>query len=200
MPVTSYRSASVVVNDGGVGTRTWDSDDFNTALVGTEVQTDDNVYAGSQMTGSSVSNWLKCTSFGFTSSDVPPGATIDGIEIEVRQFRNDLITIASTALQLVKGGTISGSNIGTTGDWATSETVVVYGSPTTLGGLSFTDSDVTSSNFGVALSVTNNSARVSTIVRTRLVDQVRIRIHYTGGGGGGGGFDSKKASQFIGFF
>lgn len=198
MAVTSYKSAAVVINETGVGSTTWDSDDFGTPLVGTEVQTDDNVYAGTSSGGSTTSNWLKCTSFGFTSSDVPSGATIDGIEIEVIQHRTDSITVASTELKYVKGGTISGTDVGASGDWATSEATVTYGSSTSLGGLSFTDTDVTASNFGVALNVTTASSRSPFFGRNKVIDRVRVRIHYTTGGGGG--FDAKKASQFIGFF
>jgi len=198
MAVTAYKSAGAVVNETGVGSTAWESDDFGTPLGGTDVQSDDNTYAGTSIGGSTTSNWLKCTSFGFTSSDVPSGATIDGIEVEVIQYRNTTITVASTEVKYVKTGTISGTNVGITGDWATSETAVTYGSSTSLGGLSFTDSDVTASNFGVALNLTTNSSRAPFFGRTKMVEQVRIRIHYTTGGGGG--FDVKKASQFLGFF
>ena len=197
MPTTSWKSTGTVANDLGVGSITWDTNDFFDPLVGTECSTDDNVYAGVQLGTSSTSVWLKATNFGFTSTDIPVGSTIDGFEVEVRQFKTGTIVVASTVVKLVKAGTVSGNDFGNTTDWATSETAVVYGSSSQLGGLSWTQSDVTSSNFGVALSITNVSGFGLLSGRNRLVDQIRMRVNYTVGGAS---FDQKKASEFLTFF
>lgn len=197
MAVTAWKAAGTAANDTSTGSVTWDSDDLFTPISGTEVTSDDNVYAGPQLAGAGTTNWLKATNFGFTSTDIPVGSSIDGFEIEVRQFKSGSIVVSSTTINLVKAGTVSGSNFGTAGDWATTETVVNYGSATQLGGLSWTQSDVVSSNFGVALSVINASSILPVGARNRFVDQIRMRVNYTVGGAS---FDQKKASQFLTFF
>lgn len=178
MAVTSYLSSGTCADDNSVGTVTWDSDGFGTPLVGTEVSSDNNVYAGASANNSATSHYLKCTNFGFTSSDIPSGSTINGFEIEVRQFRNALPTITATVVKFVKGGSVVGNDIGNTTDWAGTETVVTYGSSTELGGQSWTQSDVTASNFGCVISVTWGTTRLLSTFCT-LVDQVRIRVYYT---------------------
>jgi hypothetical protein len=197
MPVTAWKSTGTVANDLGVGSITWDTNDFFDPVVGTECSTDDNVYAGVQLGTSTTSVWLKATNFSFTSTDIPVGSTIDGFEVEIRQFKTGTIVVSNTVVKLVKAGTVSGNDFGNTTDWATSETAVTYGSSTQLGGLSWTQSDVTSSNFGVALSITNAGGLGLLSARNRLVDQIRIRVNYTEGGGA---FDQKKASEFLVFF
>ena len=135
MAVTSYNNTGTVADDSGVGTLTWYADDSSTALSGSEVTSDDGTYAGVFSTNLSVTHYLKCTNFGFTSGDIPSGSTINGFEIEVRQYRTSTPTVTSTLVKFVQGGTVSGNDIGTAADWATSETAVVYGSSTELGGL-----------------------------------------------------------------
>lgn len=197
MAVTAWKVAGTAANDTSTGSVTWDSDDLFTPLSGTEVTNDDNIYAGPQLAGSGTSNWLKATNFGFTSTDIPVGSSIDGFEIEVRQFKSGTIVVSSTTIKLVKAGTVSGNDFGTAGDWATTETVVNYGSATQLGGLSWTQSDVVSTNFGIALSIVNAFSTSPVGARNRFVDQIRMRVNYTVGGAS---FDQKKASEFLTFF
>jgi hypothetical protein len=197
MAVTAWKAAGTAANDTSAGAVAWDSDDLFTPIAGTEITNDDNIYAGPQLAGSGASVWLKATNFGFTSTDIPTGSSIDGFEIEVRQFKSGTIVVASTVVQLVKAGTVSGSNFGNTTDWATTETAVTYGSATQLGGLSWTQSDVTSTNFGMALRITNASSMSPVGGRNRFVDQIRLRVNYTVGGAS---FDPKKASEFLTFF
>lgn len=179
MALSSYKSSGTCADDSSVGTISWLQSDASTALAGTEVSSDDDVYAAFQGESAAVTHYLKCTNFGFTSSDVPSGATILGFEIEVRQFRNSGPTVTSTTVKLVKGGTISGNNIGASVDWDATETAVVYGNSSQLGGLSWTQSDITSSNFGCAISVSLASARVSLSGASHFIDQVRVRVYYS---------------------
>ena len=195
MATTSWKSAGTAESVTGVGTLQWFADDAGTALSGSEVSSDNGVYAGIFGTASAVSNYLRATNFGFTNSDVPIGSSIDGFEIEVVQFRNGSPVTSSTLIKLVKGLSVVGSDFGVSGDWATSETTVTYGSSTELGGTSWTQSDVVSSNLGMVLSVTLGSG-FALIDRVQLVEQIRMRIHYTVGAG----FDAKTASSFLQFF
>lgn len=182
MAVTSYLSTGTCADDSGVGTLTWYVDDLSTPLSGSELSSDNGVYAGVFSSSLAVTHYLKCTNFGFTSGDVPSGSTINGFEIEVRQHRTSTPTTASTLVKFVKGGSVVGNDIGTAADWATSETAVVYGNSTELGGQSWTQSDVTASNFGCVISVTMSSTRAVPATLIHLVEQVRIRVYYTAPG------------------
>lgn len=195
MAVTAWKTAGTVSNLTGVGTLAWVADDSGTALAGTEVSSDNNVYAGIIPATAGVSNYLRATNFGFTSTDIPVGSSIDGFEIEVIQFRSGTPVVVSTQVFLVKSSAVVGSNFGTTADWAVTETAVVYGSSTQLGGTSWSQSDVTSSGFGAALSVTLG-AGIAPINRVQLVEQVRVRAYYTVGAA----FDPKRSSAFMPWF
>lgn len=178
MAVTSYLSCGTCADDSGVGTMTWAQDEFGTALAGTELSSNDNVNAGVATPSSgATSHYLKCTNFGFTSGDVPSGSTINGFEIEVRETTSTP-AVSSTLVKLVKGGSVVGNDIGAAGDWPGTETAVVYGSSTELGGQSWTQSDVVASNFGCVISITIGTSRFMPSFGY-LVDQVRIRVYYT---------------------
>lgn len=179
MSVTSWKTAGTVASNSSIGTISWDSDDSGTALVGNEVSSDNGVYAGAINSGGSVTYYLKSTNFGFTSGDVPIGASVDGLEIEVRQYRVGSPNIASTLIKLVKSGSVVGNDIGTAVDWATTETPVSYGGSTELGGQTWTQSDVVASTFGCVFSATSASSRVVSINRNLLIDQVRMRVYYS---------------------
>lgn len=195
MATTSWKTLQVCADAAGVGTATWDADDFAAALVGTEVSADDNVYAGFNGSGSVVSRWLKCTDPAFTSVDVPLGSTIDGIEVEIIRHRPSGFVVSSTAIKFVKGGTISGNDIGDAADWPTSEGSQGYGSSSELGGLSWSQADIVSSTFGCAISATLASSRAAPgFSRSHLVEQVRMRVHYTLG------TPAAIGPQFMGFF
>lgn len=198
MAVTAWKTAGTCVNDTSAGTLAWLADtDLVTPLVGNELSSDNDVFANNTFASTATSNFLKATNFGFTTSDIPSGSSIDGIEIEVRQIKYSG-GVASTLIKLVKANAIVGSDFGVTGDWSTTETAVVYGGATQLGGQSWTVSDITASNFGMVLAYTGTSSRLIPFGTSFAVDQVRIRVYYTVGGGGS--FDPKVASQFLTFF
>lgn len=115
-------------------------------------------------------------------------------------------------IQMIKGGTRSGSNLSSGAALPGADAYVTFGTSTQLWGLSWTDSDINASNFGVAircnigsgfttqyLHATNfgfaipSGATIDGIVveveaRTSgapEVDHVRITVYYTPGGGGG---------------
>lgn len=195
MAVTSWKTCGTCANNTGVGSAPWEADDEGGTLVGTEASSDNNVYAGVKAQGSTVSHYLKCTNFGFSSGDVPSGATIDGIEVEIIRYRTSDFVVASTAVLFCKGGTISGNNIGSAADWPTSEGTATYGSSSQLGGLSWTQSDIVASTFGCGISFTNATSRSPDgFSRTQLIEQVRMRVHYTESAG------APKGPQFMGFF
>lgn len=194
MAVTSWKTSGTAANATGVGTLAWVADDSSTPLSGNELSSDNNVYAGIIPATSATTNYLRATNFGFTSADVPAGSTIDGFEVEVIQYRSATPVVVSTSIQLVKALAVVGSNFGTSADWAGTETAVVYGSSTQLGGVGWSQSDVISSNFGTALSLTLSSG-ITGIVRSHFVEQVRVRIYHTTPT-----FTPNQASAFMTFF
>lgn len=180
MSVTSWKAAQVCSNDSSIGTFDWVTDNFFNPLDGDEVQASDAKYAGTPA-GFGVTNsyYLKCEDFGFTSADIPSGSTIDGIEVEVVRYRQSTIAVATNLIKLVKGGTISGSDFGNTTDWSTSTETVNFGSVSELGGLSFSQSDIVASNFGVVIAFQSASYFGATAGRYWFIDRVRIRVNYT---------------------
>lgn len=179
MSVTSYFACGTTADDAGVGTLTtqnWNGLIFS-ALAGTETSADDGAFAGWQTSGAATSHWCKCTNFSITG--IPAGSTIDGIESSIRYLRgSSSFAVQSTAVKFVKGGTVSGNDIGGAGDWPTSETTKVYGGATEKGGLSWTVSDVTASNFGIAFSVTYVGG-MAAVDPGAIIDFVQIRVYYT---------------------
>lgn len=145
----------------------------------------DNVYAvmpyssGGPLTES---YQLKATNFGFA---IPSGATIDGIVVEIeKKCSNAAYSSKDKTVSLVKGGSVSGSNKASASVWPTSDTYSTYGGATDLWGLTWTDANINSSDFGVVLSVQCNATGKSSV--THYVDHIRITVYYTEGGGGGG--------------
>ena len=199
MLVTAWNSAGACVNDTTIGTMIWQANvDLGTALVGTEVSSDNSIFAENGFGINATSNYLRCTNFGFTIAQIPVGSSIDGFEIEVRQLRAAVsITIVNTIIRLVNNNVIVGNDFGAPGNWTTTETAVIYGNSTQRGGQTWSVSDVTASNFGVGLAYVNGPTGLVAPTAHAFVDQVRIRVHYTEGGAL---FDPRIASQFMTFF
>lgn len=190
MAVTSWKSCGTCANDSSSGSLTWHVYDTDgeavDSLTGTEVSSDNGSTAstgnaaGFQHSNSATTQWLKCTNFGFSTSDIPDGSTIDGIEVEFLKARTGGIAFTSTDVKFVLGGTVSGNDISSQTDWSTSETADTFGGATEKGGLTIDDSDVRSSSFGAALQVVCGTSRVGGgAADAGFVDQVRIRVYYT---------------------
>lgn len=138
-------------------------------------------------------NYLKCTNFGFTTSDVPSGATINGIEFRFTKKADTASVALDNQVQTYKGGAVGGTNLADTSTfWSTSYTQVTYGSSSELWGRTWADTDVRASTFGVGI-VSLKSGK-SAVVNS--VDCVECRITYTVAGS----FSNKTASAFLTFF
>ncbi len=166
-------------NDTGVGTKPWANPGNSTSS--------DNIY--STITTLTIgfpitTNYLKVTNFGFS---IPSGATIDGIVVEFERkssFLTGSFYYKDSTISLSKGGTISGNNkADTITSWSTTEGFFSYGSSSDLWGLSWTDTDINASTFGVAISILGNRGGKNNV--TASVDFIRITVYYTAGGGGG---------------
>jgi len=136
----------------------------------------DALYASAALNRNGTSRYLRSRAYGFT---IPTGATIDGIEVSVNRRSNNNnfgLSINDSSLQLVKNGTIFGSNYATATDWPTTMDVANYGGATDLWGTTWTPADINSIDFGVALSVLNESAFSN---KTAYVDYMQITVYYT---------------------
>lgn len=174
MAVTSYRSPGTVTEDTSVGTATF-TNPGNVATVGGSAAT----IAWS--TGTQTSSRLKCTNWGFTTSDVPAGATIDGLEFSYQRQENGTTdNLNTTEIYIIdsSGTLLTGTNNGDAGEWPTGAlaTVTVGGSTNKMGYTGVTASDVIDADFGV-------SFRCGTIgsgtTPDGSVDSFQLRIYYT---------------------
>ncbi|UCE19308.1 MAG: T9SS type A sorting domain-containing protein [Gemmatimonadota bacterium] len=146
------------------------------------------------------SKFLVATDFGFT---IPPGATIDGIEVEWEkgawawcdyimqpggQHCPHKRSAHDEAVRIVKPVTIAPGVeiwfIGTTdrsigGVWPEWDTYVAHGGSSDLWGESWTPADINSPNFGAAIA-THAQYEVQ-VTDYMFIDHVRITVYYTGG-------------------
>lgn len=146
----------------------------------------DNAYATVSLSsgaGTTPSQELKATNFGFAIS-----GTVDGIQVEIERkatadsggrFGTDAL------VKLVKGGVTGGTNkADTTTHIPTSDTIASYGGAADLWGLTWLDSDINDSGFGVVVSYKNSATFPGKSSNTYSVDHIRITVYYTAGGGG----------------
>lgn len=123
-------------------------------------------------------NYLKCTNFGFSSSDIPYGSIILGIEFRITRTSTTPGAV-DTSVKTYKAGSISGSSdladTGTT--WPTSLTQATYGGASQLWGRSWVPSDIFSSGFGVGVAARKIVGGVGTT--TAGVDCVECRVTFT---------------------
>ncbi|MCX6226379.1 MAG: hypothetical protein NTV01_16795 [Bacteroidia bacterium] len=163
---TPARNAGTGTNVTGVGTVAWTNPE--------NIVSNDNTYATVAVTGGAISNYLQATNFGFS---IPPEATSSGITVTIGRFESGLGTgndVRDSYVQLIKGGTVGGTNLAVTGtEWPTSEGVATYGGTGSTWALTWIPADINAANFGVALAVnsTNN--------RTGSVDYIEIAITLT---------------------
>lgn len=143
------------------------------------ITSSNNVYSTVSFNAGSNTAYLKATNFGFS---IPTGATINGIVVDIERKssgNSGFLRIYDFAVYLVKGGSIGGNNNKFIPSWSVSDTVASYGSESDLWGLSWTDSDINSSNFGVVLKLRSDSPKGAV---TASVDLITMTVYYTSGG------------------
>jgi hypothetical protein len=162
------QNAGTGSNVDGPGTISW-SNPGNITAAGSP-------YATAALTVSATSEYLEGTNYGFS---IPTNATIQGIQVTINR-RSSASTagysINDVTVSLIKGGTITGNNKATSTDWPTSLGTASYGSASDLWGTTWAPADINASDFGVALSVVNQSTIGS---RTATVDYMQISVTYT---------------------
>lgn len=165
-------SGGTFANDASYGTTAWTSP--------SNAASSNNSYASVLLSSFNSSQYLKATNFGFS---IPSGATIDGIVVEVELKASSVGYIRDSSVKIVKGGTASGTDKKRSPGvfWPNTDTVITYGGSTDLWGLSWSDTDINASDFGLAFSPSVDTGKTSI---TAYIDHIRITVYYTTGGGG----------------
>lgn len=167
MASSGPNNPSSASNDSSVGSTLW----VNPSLI----YANDGSGATSSKFSSLFTYYIKATGFGFS---IPDGATIDGIEMVMR--RQSLPSTANdTKVNIIKGGTISTTNLASATSWGASYNSKTYGGPTELWGETWTASDINSANFGVACASQNTA--FSKGGHVNYIDNITITVYYTEG-------------------
>lgn len=138
-----------------------------------DCKTSDNRHAEADLDDSEVSDYLEITKFGFA---IPIGATIDGIEVSIERKGEDG-GIKDDVVKLIKGGVISGTNKATDFSWPVADEAAAYGGSADLWGLAFTEADINSDDFGVAIAVKRSTSTGSKKMAS--IDHFQITVYYT---------------------
>lgn len=174
-----------MASEGPLIPATWDGSDGSNGGSGfgwtnpSNASAEDGSVASQSISVGQFTYWLKGTAAGFA---IPAGATIDGIVVGVKRQHNGSGGAVDKSCKLIKGGTISGNDNKTATAWTGTLTWEDHGSSSDLWGLTWTDSDINASNFGVAFAAENNGSFAGSME----VDAIRITVYYTESGGGGG--------------
>jgi hypothetical protein len=122
-------------------------------------------------------NYLVATGFGFT---IPSYASICGVVVEVEKSAGGIGVLAwiqDNQVRLVKGGTITGSNLADLGNnWAGGDVIQSYGNSSGMWGTTLIPADVNNGNFGVAVSCSFEG--VAILLPSARVDNIRMTIYY----------------------
>ena len=167
MAVTAYKYAGTVADP----LNGWTNEDY--------VKADDTSYATCAVPKSNPFT-LNLTNFGFTSSDIPSGATIVGIEFVISRFADTADQVSDTNLYLQYNSADVGSNMASATKWPTSLADATYGGATNMCGTTLTQANILDSSFGIKIApLAVEGGKVVS------VDYIKIRVYYTESGGAG---------------
>jgi len=174
--VTDWKFPGTAANVDRDGKNSWQNPD--------NAKASDDAWADCDVDKEDYSDWLRLTNFGFTSEDIPEGATIDGIEMKMERSAEkpvDEVFINDSALYLRKTAGQIGDNKASASIWrdhtlTPPDEEVTYGGATDTWNAELADTDIVSEDFGIDISAYNT--RDSTSCHA-YVDCVSIRIHYT---------------------
>ena len=134
-----------------------------------------DAWATRVLSSTTASNYIIATSS--TGMDIPPYATITGIEVFIERGQNGGSgTARDNVVQLLKTGGLVGSNLAVATAWKTTEQQARYGSSTALWGTTWTPADVNSRNFGLAFAVQGSAVGASATAR---IDHIIVNVYYT---------------------
>lgn len=162
---TEANYAGTAASDNSYGSHAWDEN-----LSDAEGASDNSDAGTGLVIDTASTEYLKLTNFGFS---IPAGATIDGIQVDLRRRTGGSGTQADDRARIVKGGTIGSTDKAAAGNWSSSYVTQTYGGAADLWGESWTSSDINASNFGFVISA------ALTVVGTPQVDSCQITVTYT---------------------
>lgn len=138
----------------------------------------DNSYASAALSTNG-SHWLWCTNFGLSSSDVPSGSTVIGIEArwEAKQSFEGIGVEGSvnTLIRLIKSSALTGTQKTQSGHLTDADAVYTYGGAADMWGATFSDAEIIASTTGVAFAFEDLDLSTTTVT----CDHVQFRVHYT---------------------
>jgi hypothetical protein len=176
MAVTEYKYPGTAANvDNGGYKMTWSDVD--------NIKADDSE-AALVLTSSTKNptDYLTATNFGFTSTDIPSGATINGIEFVINRAGSEANSQYDYQLYMLKDGTQHGDNLASATKWPTSLTDATYGGATSLLGGTWAQTDIVGvTTFGFQLAI--KAAIASDVSELTYVEHVKLRVYYTEAGG-----------------
>lgn len=128
---------------------------------------------------STPNDYLKGTSYGFSDSNIPVGASIDSVKVDIRRYGYNIID--SEVCLIKAGNVVTTTNKAITDttdpnyDWGGTMKIVPYTwSSDELSKAGITLNDIKNSSFGVALKVTNTKNN-----STAYVDYMQITVTYS---------------------
>ena len=170
MAVTAYKSPGTTTEDTSVGSQGITS---YSSLAGSGATI-------SWATGTWTSYRYKLTNFGFTTADIPAGATINGFEIAFTRTENSSTdNLTDTNIHLIQSDTtvITGTNLASNTEWGTTSSEVIVGSSTNMMGYTgATAADMLDVDFGIAFqagTVLNGTTPAGSL------GFFKIRVYYT---------------------
>jgi hypothetical protein len=169
MAQTAFKTPGTTVNADRNSKIAWANTD--------NAKTDNAQYA-TQTMGSSpdYSDWLRLTNYGFTSADIPAGATIDGIVVHIQRKSSYMDNTKDSAIYLRKTSGQIGDNKASSTYWPMSEEEAVYGGAADTWNAGLTQADIVSSDFGIDISVVTLYGWI-----VSSIDVIEISIYYTAG-------------------
>ncbi|MCR4304740.1 MAG: hypothetical protein NUV63_11050 [Gallionella sp.] len=168
-PVSVTLNPLNCVNVAGIGTLAW--------ATPANAVSSNNAYATVSLNDFQVSNYLRCTGYGFA---IPAGATILGVTVNVER-RASNTGIRDAAMRLVRdvAGTpaIQATDRSTPTNYTTLDVIEAHGGAADLWGGIWTPADINLANFGAAFA--SQKPGTAGWARTVSVDNMPIRVTYT---------------------
>ncbi|KKM15813.1 hypothetical protein LCGC14_1692250, partial [marine sediment metagenome] len=135
-------------------------------------QNDDYTYVSFTTSTETTSDWLRLTDFGF---NVPLGANIDGIKIEIDRSATVASSITDGEIYLRKTSGPIDNDMANSTTWDIVDFYNDYGNSTYLWGVSWTPVEVNSQDFGLDIYI-NYTGSSPTDAK---IDHVRITVYYS---------------------
>jgi len=120
---------------------------------------------------STESNYLR--TIGFDFSNIPDGAVIEGITVEIDKHANVTDSIKDYSIQLRNSTGLKGVFKVNASFWSLFDTYSTYGGPNDLWSASWTATEIKSASFGVDIVVDTSTSAGA------FIDHVRIKVNYT---------------------